>query len=90
MIKRIVVANNFTQYATYVRNRKWTRSDAGFYIAGEPIICLGLPRDTPVHWLEGWSDDSKINNADIDFLKHRFTTHKEISEEKIHYEGIMF
>jgi hypothetical protein len=90
MIKRIVVSHNRTQYAAYVRNRKWNANETGYYLAGDPTPCYGLPHDTPVHWLEGWSDKISITGKDVEFLKHRFHNHKFISEEKIHYEGIMF
>jgi hypothetical protein len=90
MIKRIVVSHNRTQYATFVRNRKWDANESGCYVAGDPSPCYGLPHNTPVYWLEGWSENLKLNSVDVDFLKHRFHNHKFISEEKIHYEGIMF
>jgi hypothetical protein len=90
MIKAIVVAASFHQYATYMRNRNLRRDEYGYYRGGHPSDCYGLSTDTPVLWLEGWSNSKSLKGSDIDFLKHRFTNHKQVGETFIYGQGFEF
>lgn len=90
MIKRIVVAKDFHQFVTYCRNRQFLRDETGYYLAGRDDCIRGLPNDIPVHWLDGWSLNKNLTATDINELKARFTTHKEIPEWRIYGEGISF
>jgi hypothetical protein len=89
-LKAIVVAESFHQFATYVRNRHGNRQDYGYFTFNSPEDTYGLKPNTPVHWLEGWSENPTVTQEGIDYLKHKFTTHKEISERRIYNEGISF
>jgi hypothetical protein len=89
MIKAIVVAHNFSQYATYIRNRNLRRDEYGYY-KGDVGDVIGLDVKTPVFWLEGWSESKNINSKDIQFLKGRFTTHKQVGETFIYGQGFKF
>lgn len=89
MIKAIVVAHNFSQYATYIRNRNLRRDEYGYY-KGDFSDVQGLDFGTPVLWLEGWSESKNISSKDIQLLKHRFTTHKQVGETFIYGQGFKF
>lgn len=90
MIKGIVVAENFSQYATYIRNRNLLREDYEYFKADMPDTIRGLPPDIPVLWLEGWSGSKNMTGAAVDFLKKRFTTHKQVGETFIYGKGFEF
>lgn len=88
MIKAIVVAFNFSQYATYIRNRGFKREEYGCYIAGRQEDCRGLDVDTTkVLWLDGWSENESYTTSDIVFLKERFNQHQNVSEVWIYGKG---
>jgi hypothetical protein len=89
MIKAIVVAANFSQYATYLRNRGFNRTEYAYYRAGYPHECYGLDKEkTKVLWFEGWDENSLMATDDINFLKHRFSNHQTVSEVWIYGKGL--
>lgn len=86
MIKRIVVAANYSQFATYCRNRNFVREETAYYKAGEPWHCNGLSSDIPIHMLDGWSENKKLTDEDLAYLKRKFKTIKQIPEWRIYSE----
>lgn len=85
MIKAIVVAKDFSQYATYLRNRKFSREEYGYFNNYAQVI--GLNKNTKVLWLEGWRDNKFITHSDIKHLTTRFHDHAQVSEVWIYGEG---
>lgn len=87
MIKAIVVARNFSQYATYLRNRGFNRVEYAHY-RGNPNDCYGLDVDTTkVLWLDGWNENNFMKPSDVGFLKNRFSQHINVSEVWIYGKG---
>lgn len=90
MIKAIVVAANFHQYATYIRNRGLNRAEYGYYGGNEPSKLYGLSHDLPVLMLEGWSENKNFTPNDLECIKHRFKDIRTVSEGWIYNEGFKF
>jgi hypothetical protein len=86
VIKAIVVSLSYSQFATYIRNRRLNRAEYGHYKATKPEHCYGLPQNTKVLWLEGWSENPDLTVKDVQFLKDRFYNHQEVSEVWIYGE----
>jgi hypothetical protein len=92
MIKAIVVARDYSQFATYLRNRGLNRSEYGFFLWNHPEHIYGLKKqEVKVLWLEGWSDGTvKVNpehvRNGIRELKE-FTNHSDVSEVWIYGQG---
>lgn len=91
MIKAIVVANTYSQFATYIRNRNLNRNEYGYYVTGKPEKCIGLNREkTKVLWLEGWSMNDRMESKDVDFLKNQFENHQQVPEGFIYGQNFSF
>lgn len=92
MIKAIVVAKNYSQFATYIRNRGFNREEYGYFIWSNPEKAYGLKKkEVKVLWLEGWSEGTANQNPQhikygMNFLK-TFTNHSEVSEVWIYGQG---
>lgn len=92
MIKAIVVAKEYRQFATYVRNRRLNRAEYGCFNWNHPENIRGLDKkNVKVLWLEGWSDGTSGYNPEyikkgINELK-TFTNHTEVSEGWIYNES---
>jgi hypothetical protein len=90
MIKAVVVARDYSQFTTYIRNRRLNREEYGCW-RGKEDDCIGLDGDTvKVLWLEGWSENERIKASDIEFLKEKFSHHKNIPEGWIYNENFSF
>lgn len=90
MIKAVVLGYSYTQYATWIRNRHYNRNNYAYYSGGREDLIRGMNRDTPIYFLEGWSDNTTYTKADIDFIESRFHNFKHISERAVMNEGISF
>jgi hypothetical protein len=92
MIKAIVVARDYSQFATYIRNRGLNRAEYGYFQWESPEKAYGLDkREVKVLWLEGWSHGTNESNRKhvinvIPFLK-TFTNHSDVSEVWIYGKG---
>jgi predicted acyl esterase len=95
MIKAIVVARDYSQFATYLRNRGFKREEYGYFIWTEPSKIQALDkREVKVLWLEGWSDGTTHYNPEIVShgvkLLKLFTNHSEVSEVWIYGQSTSF
>lgn len=93
MIKAIVIAASFHQYATYIRNRRYKRDEYLYYGGGDIGQILGFNKQTTVfHLLEGWQENRNLTAADARFISLIFNIENIhfIPERKIYNEGIVF
>lgn len=89
MIKSIVVAANYSQFATYIRNRGLNRTEYG-YAVGNLAEIRPLDKDkVKVLWLDGWSDNKRITVDEMKFFK-LFKNHQQVPEGFIYGEGFSF
>jgi hypothetical protein len=90
MIKAVVLGAHYTQFTTYIRNRKYNRNNYGYYNGGDPLMLYGLHHETPIRLLEGWQQNPNYTVNDMVWINWRFENIDFISEEKIYNEGISF
>lgn len=91
MIKAIVVARDYSQFAMYLRNKRLLREEYGYYVVGHPEKCYGLDREkTKVYWLEGWSENEKMSTHDVNYLRSVYVNHTTVPEGWIYNEGFSF
>lgn len=89
-MKAIVLGMNYSQFATYIRNRGLNRDNYGYYNGGNPEKLYGLSQDTKVLMLEGWSENRGYSPEDIQYIKERFKNIQYVSEGWIYGEGTFF
>lgn len=89
MIKAVVVAKDYSQFATYIRNRGLNREHYG-YAAGHEGSVRGLNKDeVKVLWLDGWSENKQVT-VDLVKLLKLFKNHQEVGEGWIYGQGFSF
>lgn len=92
MIKAIVVAADYRQFATYLRNRGFNRAEYGYFIWNHPEKAYGLDKKkVKVLWLEGWIEGTEQYNPEyvsnsLKFLK-LFENQQQVSEVWIYGQG---
>lgn len=89
MIKAVVLSPSYNYYTLYIRNKGLDPHEYPYYMGDSKAKIMGLRRDIPFYFLEGWSENESYTQKDVQFIKDRYPI-KELTKGWVENESSFF